>query len=129
MWHEKLKIIKLDFWGRFVSFLQLLIWNFFHNASKIYPNPYEVDCYYLKIKTKHTEDTQHNWPQRNRFSSTFLIYIEELSGAVRKLRNWKAKICEQKIAYFHATPKPIWNIFREMVRTQFNLPLKWFSTS
>ena len=75
------------------------------------------------------KNARYNWPQSNWFSSTFLIYIEVLSGAVRKLRNWKLKICEQKIAYFHATPKPIWNIFREMVRTQFNLPLKWFSTS
>ena len=57
VWHEKLKIMKLDFWGRFVSFLQLLIWNFFHNGSKIYYNPYLLDCYDLKIKTKQAEDT------------------------------------------------------------------------
>ena len=49
--------MKLDFWGRFVSFLQLLIWNFFHNGSKIYYNPYLLDCYDLKIKTKQAEDT------------------------------------------------------------------------
>ena len=57
MWHEKLKFIKLDFWERFVSFLQLLIWKFFHNGSKIYYNPYLLDCYDLKIKTKQAEDT------------------------------------------------------------------------
>ena len=62
---------KLDFWRRFVSFLQMLFWNFFVKRSKIIPIlNYANVCFDLR------KCAGHNLPKKIRFSSTSLFTLK-----------------------------------------------------